>query len=217
MLIELNRLHKHCSSLATLVNTSQLYGSMMAGTLSLAILIVGFFIFLLYALTSGNKVSKKKFILVSGVMWVVIISLFFITGFQKLNADLSRIIHNSAPKQPFEIYTLLFGKQTDSCLTIVHLKDQVVPQVDCCIWMEVKVCPTELMRLAGLKKYTKSLYSNSDSLIFLQTFDERPKWWSPQNLGDSITMLHIEFNRENQQSIFFTSDSSHLFICDQAL
>jgi hypothetical protein len=89
--------------------------------------------------------------------------------------------------------------------------------VDCCIWMEVRLCPAELNRIANLKKYAKSVYSKSDSLHFLQTFDDRPTWWSPQHLSDSLTKLNIKFNQEDQRSIFFGADSSHVYICDQAL
>jgi hypothetical protein len=190
---------------------------MMADTILLAFLVLGFIIFLLYALIKWNKLSQKKILLALSVMLIAIISIFFYTGFKKINADISRIIHNSGAKSPTEIYTLLFKKPLDSCLIVVNLKDQVIPKVDCCIWMEVKLCPAELNRIANLKKYDKSVYSKSDSLSFLQAFGDRPKWWSPQHLGDSLTKLFIKFNQEDQQYIFFGSDSSHAYICDQAL
>jgi hypothetical protein len=189
---------------------------MMVDTILLAFLIFGFIIFLFYSLIKWNKISRKKVLITFSILLVAIIALFFFTGFKKINSDISRIIHNSSPKPPSEIYTLLFKKPLNSCMTIINLKDQVVPQIDCCIWMEAKVCPTELMRLISLKKYEKYVYSNSDSIIFLNTFVDRPKWWSPQNLSDSLTKLTIKFDQENQQTIFFASDSSHIFICDQA-
>lgn len=190
---------------------------MMADTILLAFLILVFIIFLFYALLKRNKLSRRKVLISLSILLVTIIALFFYTGFKKINSDISRIIHNSQSKPPSEIYTLLFKKPLDSCMTIVNLKDQVVPQIDCCIWMEVKVCPIELLRIIRLKKYEKSVYSKLDSLSFLKTFPDRPKWWLPQDLGDSLTMLNIQFDQENQQSIFFASDSSRLFICDQAL
>lgn len=189
----------------------------MADTILLAFLILGFITFLIYALIKGNKLSRKKFLLSLSFILIAIICVFFYTGFKKINSDVSRIIHNSSPKSPTEIYTLLFKKPLDSCITFVNLKDQIIPEVDCCIWMEAKLCSAELNRIANLRKYVKSVYSISDSLSFLQTFGDRPKWWSPQNLSDSITKLNIEFNQENQQSIFFGADSSHVYICDQAL
>ena len=190
---------------------------MIADTILLAFLILGLITFLIYALIKRHKLSRKKFFLSLSFILIAIISVFFYTGFKKINSDISRIIHNSSPKSPTEIYTLLFKKPLDSCITIVNLKDQVIPWVDCCIWMEVKLCPAELNRIANLKKYARFVYSKSDSLNFLQTFDDRPKWWSPQNLSDSLTKLNIKFNKGNQQSIFFGADSSHVYICDQAL
>ena len=190
---------------------------MMADTILLAFLILGFITFLIYALIKANKLSRKKVLLSLSFMLIAIISVFFYAGFKKINSDISRIIHNSRRKTPAEIYTILFKKPLDSCITVINLKDQVIPKVDCCIWMEVRLCPAELNRIANLKKYAKSVYSKSDSLNFLQTFGDRPKWWSPQNLSDSLTKLNIKFNQEDQQSIFFGADSSHVYICDQAL
>jgi hypothetical protein len=190
---------------------------MMADTILLAFLILGFIIFLLYALVKGNKLSRNRVILSSGIFLTAIISVFFYAGFKKINSDISRIIHNSSPRSPIEIYTLLFKKPLDSCVAVVNIKDQQIPVIDCCIWMEVKLCPAELIRIVNSKKYEKSVYSRSDSLSFLQNYSGRPTWWSPQNLGDSLVKLNIKFDQENQQSIFFGSESSHIYICDQAL
>lgn len=190
---------------------------MMADTILLILLILGLIAFLIYALIRGSKLSGKKFLTSLALILTAIISLFFYSGFNKIQSDFSRIIHNSRPKSPAEIYTLLFKKAPDSCIYIVNLKDQVIPKMDCCIWMEVELCPSELNRIARLKKYATSEYSKSDSLIFLQTFGDRPAWWLPQHLGDSITRITVIFNEMNQQSIFFGADSSHVFICDQAL
>ncbi len=189
----------------------------MADTILLAFLILGFITFLIYALLKGNELSKKKFLLSLSLILIAIISVFFYTGFKKINSDISRIIHNSSPKSPIEIYTILFKKPLDSCITIVNLKDQVIPKVDCCIWMEVKLCPAELNRIVNSKKYVKSVHNRSDSSNFLKTFADRPKWWSPQKLSDGLTKLTIKFSQENQQTIFFGADSSDVYICDQAL
>jgi hypothetical protein len=105
----------------------------------------------------------------------------------------------------------------NSSIAIVNVKDQVIPKLDCCIWMEARVFPAEIKRIASLKKFETFVYRRSDSLIFLKPFAGRPAWWSPQVLGDSVTELHFKFNPDNQQSIFFGPDSSRIFICDQAL
>lgn len=190
---------------------------MMAGTILLVFLILSLASFLIYALIKGKNLPRKKFILSLSLILIAIISVFFYTGFKKVYSDISRIIHNASPKSPIEIYTILFDKPIDSCITIVNLKDQVIPKVDCCIWMEVKLCPAELNRICNSKKYVKSVHARSDYSIFLEPFSDRPKWWMPQKLSDSLTKLTIKFSQDKQQSIFFGADSSHVYICDQAL
>ena len=190
---------------------------MMADTLLLALLILWLFIFLIFLVVKGKKLSRKKMFTVLLVSIFAIVSLFLYTGFDKINADISRIIHNSSPKSPVEIYTLLFKKPIDNCVTVLNLKDQVVPKIDCCIWMELNLCPGELNRIINLKKYEVVHYNKSDSFIFLKTFNDRPVWWTPQSLGDSIQRLVIKFNADNQQTLFYGKDSSHVYLCDQAL
>lgn len=189
----------------------------MADTLLLAFLIFVFFIVLSYALIKGNKLSGKRILFSLGLIFIAIIAVFIYSGSEKIKADLSRIIHNASPKSPMEIYAILFEKPLDSCVNIVNLKDQVIPKVDCCIWMEVKICPAELNRIVHSKNYVKSDFTQFDSSIFLQPFYDRPKWWTPQLLSGGLTKLNIVFNQDNQQSIFFGADSTHVFICDQAL
>ena len=189
----------------------------MADTLLLALLILWLFIFLIFLVIKGRKLSRKKIFIVLFISMIAIVSLFLYTGFDKIGSDISRIIHNSSPKSPIEIYTLLFKKPLDSCATVLNLKDQVIPKIDCCIWMELSLCPEELSRIINLKKYGTVHFNNSDSLIFLKTFGDRPVWWTPQSLGDSLIKLTIKFNEDNQQTLFYGKDSSHVYLCDQAL
>ena len=190
---------------------------MMADTISLAALILCLLLFLVFIVVNPRRFSTQKNVLIIMVFSLAIVSLFFFTGFKKLNSDISRIIRNSSPKTPDEVYSLLFKKPIDSCMTVINFKDQVIPKLDCCIWMEVKLCPTELTRLMKLKNYQSSVYSKSDSLNLLRPFSDKPSWWTPQVLGDSITKLNIRFNSDNQQTLFFGRDSSHVYLCDQAL
>ena len=190
---------------------------MMADTILLAIVILLFIVYLIYIFLRRNKLSKYR---ITGTILfgtAVILLLFLFTGMNKIKSDLARIIHNSSPKSSYEVYSLLFKKPLDSCMTIVNFKDQEIPKVDCCIWMEVKLCPAELKRIIHLKKYQPTVYSNTDSLKFLHGFSERPVWWVPQYIGDSINMLQKKFDEANRQTLFFGKDSSHVYICDQAL
>ena len=189
----------------------------MADTILLAIVILLFIVCLINIFLKRNKLSKKRVVgtILAGL--TIILLLFLYTGMNKIKSDIVRIIHNSSPKSSYEVYSLLFKKPFDSCMTIVNFKDQEIPKVDCCIWMEVKLCPAELKRIIHLKKYQPTVYSNTDSLKFLHGFSERPVWWVPQYIGDSINMLQKKFDEANRQTLFFGKDSSHVYICDQAL
>jgi len=190
---------------------------MMAHTILLATLISGFFIFLLCIAITPSRFSKKKILLYIIISLSAIVSLSLYTGIDKIKTDISRIIRNSSPKSSDEVYTLLFKKPLGGCITVNNFKDQVIPKVDCCIWMELTLCPAELSRIINLKKYQATVYSKSDSLTFLNSFGDKPIWWTPQVLGDSLNKLSIKFDQDNQQTLFFWKDSSHVFLCDQAL
>lgn len=189
----------------------------MAETILLIILIFGLIVFLLYISIKGTKFSKKTILLSIAISLIVISLLFLYTGIDKIKSDIVRVIHNSRPKKAEEVYALLFEKPVDSCVTVINFEDQIIPKIDCCIWMELKLCPIELNRIIALKKYQKTRLKKSDSLSFLNSFTDRPIWWTPQILGDSVTKYTIKFNQDNEQTLMFGDDSSHIYLCDQAL
>jgi len=175
---------------------------------------------LLLALSIVFKLaSKQKTLLyiIGGICLLSIVMIFITRGTDKFNKDLSRLIQNSRPKSAEEVYSLLFKQPADRCLTVINFKDQFIPKIDCCIWMELNVCPKEFLRIINLKKYQETILTRSDSAIFLQSYSDRPAWWTPQNLGDSLTKLNIIFNEDNEQSLFFGKDSIHIYLCDKAL
>lgn len=196
---------------------SEYYQDMIAYKILLAVLIICLLLFLIYIALKPKIFSKRKILLIVTFFSMAIVSLFFFTGFKKFNSDISRILRNSSPKTHNEVYSLLFKKPIDSCMTPINFKDQLIPKIDCCIWMEVKLCPTELTRIIKMKNYKTSIYSRLDSLNLLKPFSDKPVWWTPQVLGDTIIKLNIRFNDDNQQTLFFGRDSSHVYLCDQAL
>jgi hypothetical protein len=189
---------------------------MMAGTVSLALLIILLGLFLVFLIFKPALFSKRKIWLIVTLFLVSIVMLFKMIGSKKIQSDISRIIRNSSPKTPDEVYNILFKNQHADCVRYVNFKDQVLPTIDCCIWMEVKVCSTELNRILSLKNYTSLAYRNMDSSNFLQLFGDRPSWWTPQQIGDTIYKSSFQFNDDNVQSLFYGKDSSHLYICDMA-
>ena len=173
--------------------------------------------FLLFAFIKRIKLTKPKSLLFIAFCLVSFLTLLLFTGTHKIKSDISRFVQNTSPKKAETVYSLLFKNPKDSCLTVLNFKDQVIPKIDCCIWMEVEICREELLRILSLRKYTETVINNSDSLNFLIPFGDRPSWWTPQQLGKVFTKAHIKFDQDNEQTLFFGKDSSHLYFCDQAL
>jgi len=162
-------------------------------------------------------ISTKRILIGAVLAIVAITTVLLFTGSRNMAANLSRIIKNSSPKTPEQIYTILFEKPIDSCVIIKNTKDQVVPILDCCIWMEIQLCPTELNRILQQKKYEASVYNHPDSLNLTNSFPDRPSWWTPEVFGDSIFKVRFSINSQKVQTLFFGSDSSRIFLCDMAL
>lgn len=189
----------------------------MISTILLFVSILLFMVFIVYVFIARKSMSKSRIILflISGI--VLIGALYLYTGSSKIKSDISRLVKNSSSKKAEDVYSLLFKKPLDSCLKIINFKDQVIPTIDCCIWMEVDICPAELARVIQRKKYLAFTFSRSDSVQFLASYVDRPNWWTPQSIGDSITKMYFKFDEDNEQTLFWGKDSSHVYLCDQAL
>lgn len=189
----------------------------MIETIFLLILIVALILFLLYISIKETKLSKKTVLLPTTASIISILLVFVYIGTDKIKSDISRVIHNSIPKDSKAVYSVLFAKPIENCVRVINFKDQVISKIDCCIWMELQLCPSELKRIIALRNYTKARLNKSDSLIFLKSFNDRPLWWAPQLLGDSLIKYNIKFNQDKEQTLFLGLDSTHVYLCDQAL
>lgn len=175
-----------------------------------------FFLFILLVSFKPQLISRNKIIIILSVLALIFLAVFLFSGKQELNRDLGRIIRNTAPKSPEIIYSVLFEKPIENCVTIINLKDQVLPIIDCCIWIEINICPKELGRILQTKKYEASIYNFADSLNSTRSFTEKPAWWNPQLLGDTILKFQFTRDQNHIQTIFSGTDSTHIFICDLA-
>ena len=188
----------------------------MSQTILLLVLVVALILFLLFISISDTKLSKKTILFSTAICLTAILFLFLSAGTVKFKADISRLIHNSLPKNPTTVYAVLFGKPQDNCVSVINLKDQVIPAIDCCIWMELQMCPAELKRILALRNYTVARVNTSDSSIYLKPFKDRPRWWTPQLLGDSLVKYQVVLNESKEQTLFINLDSTHLYLCDRA-
>jgi hypothetical protein len=122
------------------------------------------------------------------------------------------------PRTGREAYVALFGEPVDSCLKVLNLKDQIVPRLDCCIWLEFETCPSELKRVLAQKTYATKSITSFDQSKYASNQSQAPAWWKPDVLGRNFT----ECLHENEtapgayQVLFFAKDSSHAFYCDLA-
>ncbi len=136
----------------------------------------------------------------------------------KVTQTVAVVKQNFKPRTGNEIYFALFGKPVDKCLRVINKKDQVVPRLDCCIWLEFETCQKELNRIIGQQRYKTTKYISSDTLSYVPTYSPKPLWWTPRLLGDSvIVMQDFNFDNPNRDKILiFTNDSSHAYYCDMA-
>lgn len=172
--------------------------------------------FLIFILLKPRKFSKSQTILILTVLGIVVVSLLMNTDFKKANQDITRLFKNSGPHTNNEILTVLFKSNADSCTEIINLKDQVIPYIDCCIWIEMNTCKSELEKIFNSKKYETLIFHINDKDSLLKTFEGRPEWWNIHLKGDSIIRKTIRLSERNQQTLFFGKDSSHVFVCDRA-
>lgn len=116
-----------------------------------------------------------------------------------------------APRSGREIYVALFGEPVGNCLTIINQQDQIVPRLDCCIWLEFTACPGELTRISRLAAYQQVKY---DSI----PYGPLPAWWTPNKLGSKAIMLknYSSDNPNRDQVLIFASDGTHAYYCDMA-
>ena len=121
------------------------------------------------------------------------------------------------PREPFEAYKALFGAPNDTCVKTINFTDQIVPRLDCCIWLEFKTCPSEIRRIISLNSFKISEHASSDTLSYLPTYSPMPYWWTPHSLGPKVIVFQDDTNTPNRDKILILSiDSSHAFYCDMA-
>ena len=183
------------------------------------ILLAGFllFTFVFFIITGIKRKSKSK----------IIVSFFFLffailvsawTVYTFVSKSYVAIANNFKPRNGLEIYTALFGKDLNNCVTVLNKMDQVIPRLDCCIWLEFKTCPIELNRIISQHVYKETKHQSLDTSQYIPTYSPRPDWWKPYVLADSITVLR-DFNYDNpnrDKVLIFSRDSSRAFYCDMA-
>jgi hypothetical protein len=111
-----------------------------------------------------------------------------------------------------EIYVALFKKPDNDCVSVANYKDQYIPGLDCCVWLELYTCPQELARIINQEKYESEKISSS--YINISGNNEKPEWWKPAQLGDSVLFFRHDYEGRRLQQLLSSVDSTKVFYCD---
>jgi hypothetical protein len=178
-----------------------------------------FFISFVYLLFSGLR-KRRKVIYISLLLLLFTIGAGIWTGYLFATKAYTRIKNVKLPireRSGNEIYNALFGSPEQTCVNVRNKKDQFIPRLDCCIWLEFTTCSAELRRIIAQQPYNQSLISTADTLA-IPDYSPRPEWFKPALLGDSIISLrnYKSDNPNRDQLLIFSKDSTHVFYCDMA-
>lgn len=176
------------------------------------------FLAFIFFIIKGVKNKNKRNIIIS----FVFLFLTFVTCFWTIYLVGLKSYHKVTevfkPRSGIEIYIALFHKPVGNCLTVINKQDQIVPKLDCCIWLEFQTCPNELSRIISEESYKTSKYLSKDTSSYDLLYGPKPGWWKPYLLGDSIIVMQNDNtdNPNRERTLIFSKDSLHAFYCDMA-
>lgn len=111
-----------------------------------------------------------------------------------------------------EIYTALFSTPSTDSLVVVHHQDQIIPRLDAAIYLHFFTTPSELERVLKQAAYTQTTVSHIQLSI-----NERPAWFRPEALGDSIHIFRKEANAYGAYQILYSNlDLTEVYCMDVA-
>jgi hypothetical protein len=191
----------------------------MAGFILLTIASGIFFIFFFLCIIIGLTKRRRGLIIYSIVLFLggtFCGCLALYIGMTKGYKKVSRISETFKPRSGIEIYTAVFGKPIENCVDVAEKMDQVVPRLDCCIWLKFATCLAEIKRISLQFALPTKNYLKKDS--FMVSYAPKPDWWLPQQLGDSIRVLqNFDVRDPNHDRILVISkDSTKGLYCDMA-
>jgi hypothetical protein len=179
------------------------------------LLLIAFVITLFLAIVRKNKklavISLIPFVC---AMFCAAVSMYYFVS-KSYNVISRKIERPFKSRTGEKIYADLFGRTSRNCLDVINYKDQSVPGLDCCIWLEIKSCPEEVKRIVMQSEY-EMILADSLHLKFNQpNSSEQPVWWTPAALGDSAIIFKYQDKKEDRVQILFVSlDSTRAYYFD---
>jgi hypothetical protein len=178
------------------------------------------FIFLVLIIQGLRKRNRKKIGIAFVFLFLTIVCGCW-TGYiivKKLYNKATDIVEVLGPRSGLEIYTALFGDPVNECVEVVNRMDQMVPRLDCCIWLEFRTCPAEMKRIIDKGTFSQKETPLVDSTLDIPPFQSAPYWWKPSSLGEGLVKLTDQTpdNPNRALILLFSKDSTHAFYCDMA-
>lgn len=177
--------------------------------LTFILLTAGLFIIFVILLLTGIVKKSRKAVYFSLLFLLFAIGTGIYTGylFARKAYHVIRTGENPLKRSGIEIYTGLLGKPETNCVTVINSKDQYIPKIDCCIWLEFSTCPAELARIITKQPYKPATY-------YLPGYGPAPAWFTPKNLGPGAIMLQHSPDSNHEYLLYFSKDSTHAYYCD---
>jgi hypothetical protein len=169
---------------------------------------------------AGSVLQRKRWLaLLAAFALVAGIGLAGRAGYVALHKAKSWVAHTLKPRTGDEIYRELFGSAPPGCLHVLRHQDQIVPRLDCCIWLEFNACPAEIKRILANDTAFRPMNQAVPTLLpDTANYSPRPPWWQPSKLGRAA-LLRRKFQSSNpnrDQILIFSPDSTHAYYCDMA-
>lgn len=164
-------------------------------------------------------IKKRKMAAIYGAIAAVVlfIALAGIAAFRFVSSSYEKIASTKIIQQRNgrEIYAAIFGWEPEGCTNVLNSKDQMVPFIDCCIWLEVQSCPMEMERILAKGAFQLTKSDRSQLSLQVPDFSEKPQWWDPNDLGDTILVFTYHHpDSDRIQRLFSNSDSTRFYLCD---
>ena len=176
----------------------------------LSLSIFSFALFLIF-LIAGFIRSNKKLLLSSLLLFLATAIFGGRAAWLFVHKSIDKMNTMTTPRTGTDIYTALFGKPV-TCVQVLNWQDQVVPKIDYAIWLHVRTCPDEILRITGQKEFSLEIISTEYHSI---TGSGGKDWFKPETLGDSVLFLHWKKDEYgNGQYLYCARDSSELFCKD---
>ncbi|MGI4763108.1 MAG: hypothetical protein ACRYF0_20510 [Janthinobacterium lividum] len=162
---------------------------------------------------------KSRLALLAALALVAGIGLAGRAGYVVWHKAKGRVAHALKPRTGDEIYRALFGPALPGCLHVLQYQDQIVPRLDCCIWLEFTACPAEIKRILANDTAFRAVNQAVPALLpDTAHYSPTPAWWRPGKLGRAA-LRRQKFRPSNpnrDQILIFSPDSTHAYYCDMA-